>query len=68
MTKEPTTTPPTEQGNFGPRFYFIFDQVQKAEGMDFTQNVSMEEISEIEQIRRMVMDVSEEVPMFMTST
>jgi hypothetical protein len=68
MTNEPTTTPLTEQENFDPRFYFIFNQVQKAEASDFGQQVSMEEISKTEQICRIVMDVSEETPVFMTST
>jgi hypothetical protein len=68
MTNVPTTTQQTEQGILDPRFYFIFEQVQKYGALDSCSDVSIDEINEIEQIRRMVLDVSEETPIFMTST
>ena len=48
------------------RFYLLFDEMAK---VDDDANVSPAEIEEIEQITRMVQDVTEdEQPFFMTST
>ena len=49
------------------RFYIIFDELAKAEH-ESAGHVSADELDEIEQVRRMVMDVTEEPPVFMTST
>lgn len=63
MTKTPT-------GNtiLDPSFYLIFDQVKDA-GLDgYATDVSIDELDEIDQIRRIVMEVSDDRPIFMTST
>jgi len=49
------------------RFYLIFDELAKVDTQDIS-SVSLEEIDEIEQVRRMVADVSCEPPRFVTST
>jgi len=50
-----------------PRFYLIFDAVAKSDVGNLS-DVTLEEIDEIEQVRRMVMDVGDERPIFMTTT
>jgi hypothetical protein len=60
-TQEKTPLDKAEQET---RFYLIFNELAKADVSD----VSLEEIDEIEHIRRMVMDVTDETPIFMTST
>jgi GMP synthase PP-ATPase subunit len=49
------------------RFYLIFDELAKA-GAEDLSNASLEEIDEIEKIGRMVADVSNTPPRFLTST
>jgi len=46
------------------RYYVIFDELSRLDAPD----VNTEELDEIEQIRRMVLEVSDEQPTFMTST
>jgi hypothetical protein len=67
MTKRQTNTP-AENRAIDSRFYLIFDRVQKAESTDFTPDVSIDEINEIDQVGRMVMEVSDDRLIFMTST
>lgn len=55
---------PLEKVEQETRFYLIFNELAKAEAL----GVSLEEMDEIEQVRRMVMDVTNEIPIFMTST
>lgn len=49
------------------RFYLIFEAVAKSEVGNLL-DATPEEIDEIEQVRRMVMDVTDEQPIFMTTT
>ncbi len=49
------------------RFYLIFDELAKT-GAEDVSNASIEEIDEIEKIGRMVADVSNTPPRFLTST
>jgi hypothetical protein len=46
------------------RFVLIFDELAKTQAPD----VSLEEIDAIEEVRRIVMEVTDERPIFMTST
>jgi hypothetical protein len=50
------------------RFYVIFSELAKAGEGQTVPNVSSDEIDEIEQIMRMVVDVNNEPPQFVTST
>lgn len=45
-------------------FVLIFDELAKTQAPD----VSLEEIDAIEEVRRIVMEVTDERPIFMTST
>lgn len=49
------------------RFYLIFEELAKAE-KDVVSDLTLDEIDEIEQVRRMVVDVDDEPPRFTTST
>jgi hypothetical protein len=49
------------------RFYLIFEEVAKSDAGGLL-DATPEEIDEIEQVRRMVMDVTDERPIFMTTT
>lgn len=50
------------------RFYVIFSELARADEGQNASNVSSDEIDEIEQIMRMVVDVNNEPPQFVTST
>ncbi|MGA7080505.1 MAG: hypothetical protein WBQ43_10070 [Terriglobales bacterium] len=64
QTREKATQKDEDQQT---RFYLIFDELAKA-NLESASDASLEEIDEIEQIRRMVVEVDEEPPIFMTST
>lgn len=49
-------------------FILIFNELAKAEQESPTPEVSIEEINAIEEVSRIVMEVSNERPIFMTST
>jgi ribosomal protein L28 len=49
------------------RFYLIFNELAKAEQLELS-NQALREIEEIEEITRMVIDVNDEPPQFVTST
>ncbi len=49
------------------RFYLIFNELAKADAANIS-DVGLDEIDEIERVRRIVMDVADEPPIFMTST
>ena len=64
MTKKASV--PSDESQGQTRFYLIFDEMAKAEA---EENVLAAEIAEIEQISRMIQDVTDdEQPHFMTST
>jgi hypothetical protein len=48
--------------------YLLLDQVQDAGFNGYPTDVSIDELDEIDQIRRIVMEVSGDQPTFMTST
>ena len=50
-----------------PRFYLIFDALAKSD-VACLSDATLDEIDEIEQVRRMIMDVTDERPIFMTTT
>jgi hypothetical protein len=50
------------------RFYIIFSELAKADYEKEVSNVTSDEIDEIEQVMRMVEDVNDEPPQFVTST
>ncbi|MCU1240976.1 MAG: hypothetical protein JWO71_1702 [Candidatus Acidoferrum typicum] len=50
------------------RFYVIFSELAKADEQQDCSNVSSDEMNEIEQVMRMVVDVNDEPPQFVTST
>ncbi len=56
---------PHDTGEEQTLFYLIFNQVAKDAPFP---DISMEEIEEIDQVRRMVVDVADDPPRFMTST
>ncbi len=58
---------PLESTEHQTRFYLIFHELAKTDAANIS-DVSLEEIDEIEQVRRMVMDVTDEWPIFMTTT
>jgi hypothetical protein len=66
MTQTQEKAPPKD-GDQQTRYYLVFDELAKA-NLENASDVSLEEIDEIEQIRRMVVEVDEEQPIFMTST
>jgi hypothetical protein len=49
------------------QFYLVFDNVAK-KGPSENSEVSFDEIDEIEQISRMILESTEEIPVFLTST
>jgi len=49
------------------RFYLIFDELAKV-GATSVSDVNLEEFDEIEQVRQMVTEVTDDRPIFMTST
>jgi hypothetical protein len=49
------------------RFYLVFDDVTK-DGPSNNPEVSFDEIDEIDQISRMILESTEEIPVFMTCT
>jgi hypothetical protein len=60
--REKTSLPnPTEEQT---RFILIFNELAKAQ----TPDVDMQEIDAIEEVRRIVTEVTDEHPIFMTST
>jgi hypothetical protein len=50
------------------RFYVIFSELANAEEQQDVTAVFSDEIDEIEQVMRMVVDVNDEPPQFVTST
>ena len=50
------------------RFYVIFSETVKADEERNISDASYDEMDEIEQVMRMVVDVSDEPPQFVTST
>jgi hypothetical protein len=50
------------------RFYVIFNELAKTDVEQDVSNVMSDEIEEIEQVMRMVVDVNDEPPQFVTST
>ena len=65
MKKKERTRLNNEEQNT--RFCLIFSEIEKAADTN-ALDASLEEIDEIERIRRIVMDVTDESPTFMTST
>jgi hypothetical protein len=59
----------TDLNNVGneARFYLVFDDVENCGSSDSSE-VSFDELDEIDQIRRMILESTEETPAFMTST
>ena len=57
-------TKPLENTEEQNRFVLIFNELAKEQASD----VSLEEIDAIEEVRRIVMEVTDEKPIFMTST
>jgi hypothetical protein len=66
MTSKQEKTP-LENSEQQTRFYLIFKEFAKVDPMSIS-DVSLEELDDIEQVRRMVMDVTDDQPIFMTST
>ena len=64
IPKKETMQENTEQET---RFYIIFSELAKTESTNIS-DVSLEEIDDIEQVRRMVLEVTDDRPVFMTST
>lgn len=50
------------------RFVLIFNELSKAEPQGSISDVSQDELDAIEQISRIVMETTEDRPIFMTST
>lgn len=67
MISEPEKTT-AETSKTQTRFYLLFDALGKATASAPVSAASLDEMDEIEQVRRMVMDVSDDRPIFMTST
>ena len=66
-TQKQKNEPRNDKREHSPRFYLIFEEVAKSDVASLS-DATLEEIDEIEQVRRMVMDVSDEQPIFMTTT
>ena len=63
--EEEETTP--ESAVQASQYYVLFRELANAEPVSIS-GVSPEEIDEIEQVRRIVMETTDERPIFMTST
>jgi hypothetical protein len=50
------------------RFYLLFSELGKVDEQPVATEATSDEINEIEQVMRMVVDVNDEPPQFVTST
>jgi hypothetical protein len=66
-TKKQENEPLDNKNEQQPRFYLIFEEVAKSDVASLSE-ATLEEIDEIEQVTRMVMDVADEQPISMTTT
>jgi len=65
---KPDSKPPVEGLDETARFYVIFSELAKAQEEQNAADVPSDEMDEIEQVMRMVVDASDEPPQFVTST
>ena len=64
----PDPKPPVEESCEATQFYVIFSELAKAAEEREVSDVTSDEIDEIEQVMRMIVDVTDEPPQFVTST
>jgi hypothetical protein len=57
-----------EESDLSAQFYVIFSELAKADEQQDVSSSFSDEIDEIEQVMRMVVDVNNEPPQFVTST